>query len=175
MEVENSAAQPEEVGRVTWNPKARLNLFEVEDGNRMVPYPERVPRDPAVVKLTKDQLIQRVFKDKPSRDIQVKQLEKRIREGAPCDVREELISAFEILAGLKRTIETHAQLSRDAQDAEVYDDLRREFHETRERVKELMERCGFKGMMLRFGQILKNPDVSSSKKHKVRRLMNLFM
>jgi hypothetical protein len=177
MEEQTSAAATIEEGgdkHIAWNPKARLKLYEVDDGNRLVPYPERTPRDPAVVKLTKDKLVQRVFKDKPSRDIQVKRLEKRYREGAPCEVREELISAFELLAGLKKTIETHAQLSRDAQDAEVADDLITEFRQARARAEALMRQCGFPGM-LRFGEILDDPNVSQRKKHKVIRVMNLFM
>jgi hypothetical protein len=160
---------------VSWNPKARLKLYEVDDGNRLRPYPERSPRDPAVVKLPKDKLVQRVFHEKPSRDIQVKRLEKKYNGGVPCEVREELISAFNVLAGLKKTMETHRLLYlekgyMDDADAETERDLTEAFRESRTKARDLMARCGFPGT-LKFGK-LKN--VSNRRRQKIKRILDLL-
>ena len=179
--------EEEEDIRVSWNPKAILTTYEVDNDSdsdsKMVSYPKRKPRDPAVVKLTKEKLLQRVLKDRPSRNIQVKRFEKHFRGGDPCDKREELISAFNNLMGLEKTIDRHDSMMDfffrengydDPEDVELRQELVEEFNEARTKAKALMKYCGFKGM-LRFGKILEDPSVSPRKKHKVRRVMNLFM
>lgn len=179
--VESTAAvtSEEEDKRVSWNPQAILTTYEVN--GEMIPYPKRVPRDPAVVKLRQDVLVNRVFREKPSRDIQVKRLEKR--RGFPCEVRDELISAFNILAGLKKTVNLHDSFMKsffeekgyyDRADTEIRKELVLEYRDAREKAQRLMAQCGFKGM-LDFGKILKDPHVSSHKQHKIKRLMDLLL
>ncbi len=123
---------------VSWDRKARLRTFPVEEGNRLVPYVRGVRNSPPAPGAT----------TQSTRHRQVLEFEAKYRRGVPCEVREELIAAFNVLGGLRKTIEVHKKVYqakgiRDKDDAEIESELIDAFRAARTKAFDLLVQCGF--------------------------------
>lgn len=160
-----------DVKNVSFNPKARLRTFAVE--NEMTHF-ERSPRNPAPAPNATRQL---------TRNREVRAFEIKYRGGVPCEVREELIAAFNVLGGLRKTIQVHKQLCSekgfwDEEDTEIDRDLVAAFVEAKKKAFDLLKQCGFK-KALSFGKrvrrLMSDRNVSVEKRNKATAIFNLLV
>ena len=157
---------------VSWNPTSRLRRFQIDDENILRPYERGARNSPPAPNAT------RQF----TRHREVEDFERRYRGGVPCEVREELIAAFNVLGGLRKTIEVHKQVYQDKRvkdegDTEIELDLIAAFRAARARAFELLRQCGFP-KPLSFGKrlqkVLSDRNVSTKKRNKLKTVLKLL-
>lgn len=170
MEEEENTADPQK--NVSWH-QARIRTYQIDDGNSLVHYERGVRNSPPAPNA------KRQF----TRHRQVAEFENKYRGGVPCEVREELVAAFNVLVGIRKTIEVHKQLYqakgvKDEADTETERDLIDAFRAARERAFDLLKQCGFP-KPLSFGKrlrkVMSDRTVSSNKLDKVRALLKLLL
>ena len=147
--------------KVKWNRKARLKRFEVE--GEMTHF-TRTARNPAAIA---DEDVEQ----QSTRHRQVTEFENKYRGGNPCEVREELVAAFNVLGGIRKTIEVHKRMYqtrgiKDEADTEIERDLIDAFRTARTKAFDLLRQCGFP-KPLSFGKRLRKiRHILSSEKRK---------
>ncbi len=143
----------------------RLRRFQIDDENILRPYERGARNSPPAPNATRQS----------TRHRQVADFERRYRGGVPCEVREELIAAFNVLGGLRKTIEVHKV--KDEGDTEIELDLIAAFRAARARAFELLRQCGFP-KPLSFGKrlqkVLSDRIVSTKKRNKVKAVLKLL-
>lgn len=157
---------------VSWNRTARSKTFQIDDENIMRPYERGARNSPPAPYATMQS----------TRHRQVEDFERKYRGGVPCEVREELIAAFNVLGGLLKTIEVHKQVYRDKRikdegDTEIERDLIDAFRAAKANAFELLRQCGFP-KALSFGKrlhkVMSDRNVSMKKRNKAKAVLDLL-